>query len=323
MIQMNLNTLYPPIEPYRTGTLQVSDIHTLHYEEAGNPQGKPVVFLHGGPGGASHPVYRQFLDPTFYRMILFDQRGCGKSTPIADLRQNDTWALVADIETLRQHLGIERWLVTGGSWGSTLALAYTTTHPGSVLALLINGIFLSRQAEYRWLFQEGASMIFPDAWQHFIAPIPPEERGDMLEAYYQRLISEDPDVNIPAAKAWYDWEYAVSLLIPQPDPRGQKSPQDYLAISRIETHYFVNNCFFDSDSFLLERAESIRQLPTRIVQGRYDLVCPIDSAWALAQALPEAELRIVPDGGHFPLEPTSVHELVQAGKDFQKMFEGA
>jgi proline iminopeptidase len=291
--------LFPEIEPYREGMLSVSRLHTVHYEEVGNPRGKPLVFLHGGPGGGIDPVYRRYFDPKKWRIVLFDQRGCGKSTPHAELRENTTWDLVADIERLREHLGIERWVVFGGSWGSTLSLAYAETHPERVKALVLRGIFLLRRSELLWFYQEGASQLFPDAWEDYVAPIPPRERGDMMAAYYKRLTSKNAKVRAEAAKAWSVWEGTTSKLITDPKLIKRFAGGKFAdAFARIECHYFVNNGFLDTDDQLLTNAKKIRKIPGVIVQGRYDVVCPMRSAWDLHRAWPEAKLVVIPDSGH-------------------------
>ncbi len=308
---------YPPIEPFRTGRLRVSEIHELYFEESGNPDGKPVVFLHGGPGGGSEPKQRQFFNPAKYRIVNFDQRGCGKSTPYASLEDNTTWALVSDIEKLREHLAIAKWQVFGGSWGSTLALAYAETHPERVTELVLRGIFLLRRREIDWFYQHGASVIYPDAWEPFLAHIPEGERGDMLQAYHRRLTSDDPVVRLAAAKIWSGWEGATSKLIPDPEFAGHYEEDEFaLAFARIEAHYFVNRGFLEADDQLLRDAAKISHIPGVIVQGRYDVVCPIDSAWALHRAWPEADLIITPDSGHSALEPPNSRALVAATDRF-------
>ncbi len=305
--------LYPPIEPYRTGRLKASALHEIYYEESGNSAGKPVIFLHGGPGGGSEPKQRRFFHPAKYRIVLFDQRGCGKSTPYACLEENTTWDLVSDIESLRRHLGIEKWQVFGGSWGSTLALAYAESHPDRIAELILRGIFLLRKQELNWFYQEGASTIFPDAWEPFLAHIPENERGDMLKAYHHRLTSEDPAVRLAAAKIWSGWEGATSKLLPDPEFTGHYEEDEFaLAFARIEAHYFANNGFLKADDQLLSEVSKIRHIPAVIVQGRYDIVCPIKSAWDLHQAWPEAELIITPDSGHSAFEPPNCRALVAA-----------
>ena len=313
-------TLYPPIEPFNTGRLKVSEIHELYYEQAGNPDGQPVVFLHGGPGGGLHPEYRQFFDPQTYRVVLFDQRGSGQSTPHANLEENTTWDLVADIERIREHLGIDRWLVFGGSWGSTLSLAYSETHPDRVTGLVLRGIFLCRPNEIGWFYEQGhgASAIYPDVWEQYVSVIPEGERGDMLAAYHRRLMSDDEKVRLEAAKAWSVWEGSTSKLFPDPELISH-SGEDYFAIAlaRIECHYFVNNSFFPTDNYLIENIGKIRHIPGIIVQGRYDVVCPAMSAWDLHRAWPEADFQIIPDAGHSALEPGITSALVEATDRFR------
>ena len=311
-------SFYPEIEPHRTGRLRVSDLHEIYWEESGNPRGKPVVFVHGGPGGGTEPKQRRFFDPSAYRIVLFDQRGSGKSTPYASLVDNTTQHLVADMEQLRAHLDIDRWQVFGGSWGSTLALAYAEAHPDRVSELVLRGIFLLRKAEIDWFYQRGADAMFPDAWEDYIAPIPPEERGDMLQAYHKRLTSEDAAVRVEAAKAWSIWEGRTSCLHTNPALVARNADGEFaLAFARIECHYFVNNGFFARDTQLLDEIGKIRHIPTVIVQGRYDVVCPMESAWALHRAFPEAELRVAPDAGHSAFEPGNLHELISATDRFR------
>jgi proline iminopeptidase len=307
-----MKTLYPPVEPYDQGRLAVTPLHTIYYEQCGNPQGAPVVFLHGGPGGGIVAAYRRFFDPTHYRVILFDQRGSGQSTPHAELEENTTWHLVADIERLRQHLGIESWIVFGGSWGSTLALAYAETHAERVRALVLRGIFLCRPKELRWFYQEGASAIFPDAWRAYVEAIPEAERADMLSAYHRRLTCDDADVRLAAARAWSVWEGSTSKLYPDQSLVDDFNEPDLaLALARIECHYFVNNAFFETENYLIENVSKIRHIPTTIVQGRYDVVCPAMSAWELHEAFPEAELHIIPDAGHSAMEPGIASRLIE------------
>jgi proline iminopeptidase len=275
-------TLYPAIRPYRKAYLRVSPLHELYYEESGNPRGKPVVFLHGGPGAATNPAMRRFFDPKRYRIVLFDQRGCGASRPHAELRDNSTWDLVADIELLRTHLGIERWMLFGGSWGSTLALAYAQRHPQCVSDLVLRGIFLLRRSELEWFYQnpQGAASLFPDLWEHYVAPIPLEERGDMMRAYYRRLTSDNPKTRATAARAWSMWEGATSYLRTNSSYLSKfEDPEYAAAFARIEAHYFVNRGFMDSDDQLLRDAHRLRDIRGVIVQGRYDIVCPMRSAW--------------------------------------------
>ena len=309
--------LYPDVEPYASGSLQVSPLHNIYWEQCGNPRGKPVVFLHGGPGAGCNAKSRRFFDPARYRIVLFDQRGCGRSTPHAELTDNTTWHLVADIERLREHLGIDRWQVFGGSWGSTLALAYAETHPDRVSELVLRGIFMLRRWELEWFYQKGCDAIYPDAWEGYLAAIPPVERGDLMGAYYRRLTSPDPAVRLVAAKAWSVWEGGTSFLLPSADYIASTGSDEFaLAFARIECHYFVHGGFFDADDQLLRDAHRLRAIPAVIVQGRYDVVCPIRSAWDLHRAWPEADLRIVAEAGHSALEPGITHELVAATDAF-------
>jgi proline iminopeptidase len=315
-----MRTLYNEVEPYEQGTLQVSPVHTLYYELCGNPQGAPVVFLHGGPGGGLIPDYRRYFDPRAYRIVLFDQRGAGRSTPHASLEANTTWDLVADIERLRTHLGIECWLVLGGSWGSTLALAYAETHPERVTALVLRGIFLCRRSEIRWFYESGASEIFPDRFEQYISVIPEHERGDVLTAYYRRLTSDDEAVRLAAAKAWSTWEGSTLKLIPDAKLIADfDDPHKALSLARIECHYFMNNAFMETENQLLDNVGRIRHIPAVIVQGRYDVVCPARSAWDLHKAWPEADLRIIPDAGHAASEPGIVDALVAATDRFRDL----
>ena len=316
-----LRTLYPDIAPYATGRLKVSAVHELYYEQSGNRKGKPVVFLHGGPGGGTDPKMRRFFDPKKYRIVLFDQRGCGKSRPHASLEANTTWDLVADIERLRVLLGIERWQVFGGSWGSTLALAYAQTHPERVTELVLRGIFMLRRWELEWFYQDagGAAALFPDLWEEYLKPIPVSERADMMGAYHRRLTSTDPATLLEAARSWSIWEGATSNLRFKPDSIAQFGDPTYAAaFARIECHYFVNRGFLRSETQLLEGVGTIRKIPGVIVQGRYDVVCPMRSAWDLHRAWPEADLKIVPDSGHSAFEAGTVHELVAATDRFAK-----
>ncbi len=315
------SALYPSIRPYQQGYLRVSALHEIHYEQSGNPHGKPAVFLHGGPGGGTDAGMRRFFDPKRYRIVLFDQRGCGASRPQAELRENTTWDLVADIEALRAHLGIERWLVFGGSWGSTLALAYAERHPERVSELVLRGIFLLRRSELEWFYQSphGAASLFPDLWGKYLDPIPLSERDDLLRAYYRRLTSEDPQVRATAARAWSIWEAATSFLHTNAAYLAKFDDPGYAsAFARIEAHYFVNGGFFHPDDQLLRDVGRIRDIPGVIVQGRYDIVCPARSAWDLHQAWPEAQLQIVPDAGHSAFEPGIARELVAATDRFAR-----
>ena len=310
---------YPPIEPYRTQRLKVSGLHEIYVEESGNPQGKPVVFVHGGPGGGCEAWHRQFFDPKRYRIVLFDQRGCGRSTPYAELRDNSTWDLVADMELIRTTLGIDAWVVFGGSWGSTLALAYAETHPQRTLGLILRGIFLVRDEEIRWFYQEGCNWIYPDAWEHYIAPIPVAERGDLVAAYYRRLTSEHAEVRREAAKSWSIWEGATSKLIPSTDMIARYGGDDFAeAFARIECHYFVNHGFLRPNQ-LLDDAHRLKQIPGVIVQGRYDVVCPMKSAWDLHRAWPEADLQVVSDAGHAASENGTLSRLIDAADRFARM----
>jgi proline iminopeptidase len=299
-----MKDLYPPLRPYRHGRLKVSRLHTVHFEECGNPRGKPIVFFHGGPGGGIDPVHRRYFDPRRWRLVLFDQRGCGKSTPHAELRENTTWDLVADAEQIRELLGIDRWVVFGGSWGSTLALAYSQKHPERVKGIVLRGIFLLRRKELEWFYQEGASLIFPDAWESYLKPIPPRERGDLMGAYHRRLTSRSSRVRLEAARAWSIWEGTTSKL--RTDPKVVKkfsSSRFAESFARIESHYFHHRGFLRCETQLLDDVHRIRRIPGVIVQGRYDVVCPMVSAWDLHRAWPEAKLIVVPDAGHSMTEP--------------------
>ncbi|CAN6354684.1 unnamed protein product [Urochloa humidicola] len=312
--------LYPLVEPYDTGFLKVSDVHTLYYEQSGNPHGHPVVFLHGGPGAGTSPGNRRFFDPEFYRIVLFDQRGAGRSTPHACLEQNTTWDLVADIEKLREHLDIPEWQVFGGSWGSTLALAYSQAHPDKVTGIVLRGIFLLRKKELDWFYEGGAAAIFPDAWEPFRDFIPEEERNCFIAAYSKRLTSSDPTVQIEAAKRWTMWEMMTAHLIQNNEniKRGEDDKFS-LAFARIENHYFFNKGFLPSDSYLLDNVDKIRHIKAFIVQGRYDVCCPMMSAWDLHKAWPEAELKVVPDAGHSANEVGIAAELRSATEKLRDM----
>ncbi|GAB4536423.1 MAG: prolyl aminopeptidase [Parvularculaceae bacterium] len=309
--------LFPPIEPYIQARLSVSDGHELYYEECGNPAGKPVLVVHGGPGGGVTPSMRRFFDPRSYRIILFDQRGCGRSTPHASLEANTTWHLVDDMERLREHLKIDKWMIFGGSWGSTLGLAYAQAHPDRTTELVLRGIFTLRREELLWFYQEGASWIFPDAWEKFLAPIPENERSDLMAAYYRRLVSDDAAAQIEAAKAWSVWEGGAVSLLPSPERVAEFGSEKFaLAFARIECHYFVNGGFFERDDQLIANADRIRHIPGVIVQGRYDIVTPMKTAWELHRAWPEAELVIIDDAGHAASEPGIVDALVRATNKF-------
>ena len=304
---------YPAIEPFQTGTLPLDAVHSMYFEQSGNPSGVPVVFLHGGPGSGASATHRQFFDPTFYRIVIFDQRGAGRSTPLGELRDNSTPHLITDIETLRKHLGIDRWLVFGGSWGSTLALAYSEAHPERVSEMVLRGIFLLRYSEIRWFYQHGASEIFPDSWEAYRDAIPTDERDDFLNAYHQRLTGTDQRAALAAARAWSVWEASTSFLQSNPDSiRKWGEDQFALAVARIECHYFVNRGFLRSESQLLDDVSRIRHIPATIVQGRYDVVCPATTAWDLHRVWPEADFRLVADAGHSAFEIGNVHELVSA-----------
>ncbi|MBS0364862.1 MAG: prolyl aminopeptidase [Proteobacteria bacterium] len=301
--------------------LPVGGGHRLYFEESGNPRGKPVVFLHGGPGGATDPGMRRFFNPRRYRIVLFDQRGCGRSRPRASLEDNTTWHLVDDIETLRRHLGVERWQVFGGSWGSTLALAYAQTHPRRVTELVLRGIFLLRRSEIEWFYQDplGAASIYPDLWENYVAPIPRAQRGDMLGAYYRRLTSRNRAVMVRAARAWSIWEGATSYLRQNPDYIAKFRQGAYAAaFARIECHYFINRGFFERDDQLLANVRRIRHIPAVIVQGRYDVVCPMRSAWDLSRAWPEARLQVIPDAGHSAFEAGTARALIRATDFFAR-----
>jgi proline iminopeptidase len=311
-------TIFPEIEPYNTFRFKVAPNHELYVEEVGNPKGQPVLFLHGGPGAGLSPKHRRFFDPKHYRIVLFDQRGCGKSTPHASLENNTTWDLVADIEKIRAHLKIDKWLVFGGSWGSTLALAYAQTHPSAVTHLVLRGIFMCRKEEIRWFYQEGASFIFPDIWQSYLAQVPASERGDLVSAYYRLLTSPDEQTRLRAAKAWSGWEGSTLKLIPdQQTITSFTADHTAVAVARIECHYFMHNAFFRSETQLLEDVYKIRHIPTVIVHGRYDVVCPVKNAVDLHRVWPEAELNIIPDAGHAVDEPGTASALVRATEAFK------
>ena len=309
--------LYPETKPYNSGRLKVSDLHEIYFEECGNPSGVPALMVHGGPGGGSNPTMRRYHDPEHYRIILFDQRGCGRSTPHAELKENTTWDLVADMELLRDHLNIERWQLLGGSWGSTLALAYAQTHPDRVLELVLRGIFTLRRSEIEWFYQEGCSWIHPDAFEAYLAPIPEDERHNMISAYHKRLTGDDPEARLEAARAWSVWEGTTLSLLPNESRVKHFANDGYaLAFARIECHYFVNRGFMDKDDQLIANAHLLQDIPGVIVHGRYDAVTPLKSAWELAKAWPKCELKIVPDAGHAMSEPGNVHELVSATRKF-------
>jgi proline iminopeptidase len=313
-----LAQLYPPIEPFKHGLLDTGDGHQVYWEMCGNPRGKPAVFLHGGPGGGCSPAHRQLFHPEKYCVLLFDQRGCGRSTPHASLQANTTWHLVDDIEKLRRMAGAEKWLVFGGSWGSTLALAYAQTYPERVSELVLRGIFTVRREELLWYYQEGASWLFPDEWEHFVAPIPPQQRHDLMGAYHRLLTGTDGPAKLAAAVAWSRWEGRTITLLPDPDIDHQHGDPHYaLAFSRIENHYFVNHGFM-AEGQLLRDAGKLRRIPGVIVQGRYDLATPAKTAWELHKAWPEAEFHLVNDAGHAFKEPGILDRLVRATDRFAR-----
>jgi proline iminopeptidase len=312
---------YPAIKAYNTGFLRVSPVHELYYEESGNPKGKPVVFLHGGPGGGTDPKMRRFFNPKRYRIVLFDQRGSGKSRPSASLVDNTTWHLVDDIEAIRKHLGIERWQVFGGSWGSTLALAYAQKHPERCTELVLRGIFLLRKFELEWFYQNdlGAAALFPDFWEQYLKPLSETERADCMKSYYKRLTSDNRDTLLEAARAWSIWESALAYMkVNQSYIKQAEDPKFAAAFARIECHYFVNGGFLERPNQLLEDVPKIRHIPGVIVQGRFDVVCPSRSAWDLHKAWPEADLRMVPDAGHSAFEAGIARELVKATDRFSR-----
>jgi len=312
--------LYPPLEPYMHSIIKVSEIHNLYFEQCGNPKGNAVVVLHGGPGGGCDSWYRQLFDPQMYRIVLFDQRGAGKSAPSASLEENTTWDLVDDIEKLRNHLNIDRWVVFGGSWGSTLALAYAETHPSVVKALVLRGIFTIRRKELVWFYQEGANFVFPDAWEGYIDAIPEVERGDLMSAYHRRLTGTNQDEQIKCARAWTRWEMATSRLYVDPSIIAKADEDQFsLAFARIESHYFVNGGFFKCDDQLIKEAHKMSHIPGTIVQGRYDMVCPAITAWDLHKAWPQAHMVIVPDAGHSMKEPGILANLIEACEKYKNL----
>lgn len=313
-----MRTLYPEIEPFDSGFLNVDARHRMYYEQCGNPQGKPVVILHGGPGAGCGAKIRRFHDPRAYRIILLDQRGAGRSTPHADLVDNTTWTLVADIEKLREHLGIDRWQVFGGSWGSTLALAYAEKHPECVSELVMRGIFLLRRWELEWFYQEGCSRLFPDAWEKYLEPIPEVERGDIISAYHRRLTSDDESVRLEAAQAWSIWEASTSFMLQDEDFINSHNDAHFaLSFARIENHYFVNGGFFEVEGQLLRDAHKLKGIPGVIVHGRYDVVCPIANAWDLHKVWPEAKLMISPTSGHSAFEAENASALIEATDSYR------
>jgi len=307
--------LYPPIEPFATGTLKVSNLHTIYYEQSGNKDGLPILYIHGGPGGGISPLDRRYFDPKAYHAVLFDQRGAGKSTPSFCLEENDTWALVSDIEALRKSLGIDKWVLFGGSWGSTLALAYAETHIERVLGMVLRGIFTLRPEEIRWFYQEGASFIYPDVWETYLKPIPEQERGDLVTAYHKRLIGDNEEERLQCAKAWSTWEMATSQLRVNEDNLKKAADDAWsLAFARIECHYFVNKGFFKNPTQILDDAVIIKdsKVPVTIIQGRYDVVCPATTAWELYKRLPNAEFYLIEDAGHSAKETGIMTKLVEA-----------
>jgi proline iminopeptidase len=311
-------TFYPECQPYRRGRLAVSDRHEMYFEECGNPNGKPVVLPHGGPGSGISPNFRRLHDPQHYRIILFDQRGCGQSTPYADLTDNTTWHLVSDMEKLRQHLGLERWQIVGGSWGATLALAYAEAHPERVTELVVRSVFAGRRREIRWFYQEGANALFPEAWEAYLAPIPGDERHDLVAAYYRRLTGSDEVVQIACAKSWSQWEGAALSLLPDPqrvDDFGD--PHFAVAFARIESHYFYHGAFLERDDQLIANAHRLRHIPGAIVQGRYDIVTPFETAYDLHKAWPEAAFMVIPDAGHAMSEPGITDALIKLTEQFR------
>ena len=312
--------LFPNIEPFNTFNLPVSDLHTIYVEESGNKNGKPVIFLHGGPGGGVDPKYRRYFDPEKWRIIMFDQRGCGKSTPFAELEENTTWDLVSDIEKIRNHLSIDQWVVFGGSWGSTLSLAYSQTHPDSCKGLILRGIFLVRKKELDWFYQEGANNVFPDRWESFLEPIPVEKRDNLMQAYYEILTGEDHSKKIEAAKAWSTWEGSTVKLLEDENFISDFSDDKFAeAFARIECHYFMNNCWFDSDNHLIENMHKIKHIPGVIIHGRYDIVCPVIQAWDLHKAWPEADLHIIPDAGHSIFEDGIKNKILEYTDRFSNL----
>ncbi|MCD0450726.1 prolyl aminopeptidase [Actinocorallia sp. API 0066] len=319
---MEPRTLYPPIEPHDSGLLPTPDGEEIHWEVCGNPQGKPVVMVHGGPGGGCSPAHRRQFDPERYRIVLFDQRNCGRSRPHAadpavTLERNTTWNLIADMERLREHLGIDRWMVFGGSWGSCLSLAYAITHPDRVSELVLRGIFLLRPFELFWFYEYGASLIYPDLWERYVAPIPEEERENLVAAFAERLHHPDPDVRLPAARAWATWEGATITLLPSAGHLSQFDDPDYaVAFARIENHYFTHGGFFESDDWILDNIDAIRHIPAVIVQGRFDVCTPVATAWDLHKAWPEADFHLVDGAGHAFDEPGVLDRLIAATDAF-------
>lgn len=316
-----MQILYPEIKPYKRHQFKVSALHELYVDEAGNSDGIPVLFVHGGPGAACDSSSRRFYDPALYRIITFDQRGCGRSTPHGELAENTTQDLIADMEAIRQHLSVDKWVLFGGSWGSTLSLLYAQAHPGHVLALILRGIFLCRQRDFDWLYKDGANRVFPDYWEDFVKFIPVHERDDLLEAYHSRLLGEDELARMSAAKHWAAWEGSCSKLRPSSQVLAKfTKPHNALALALIETHYFINRGFIDEGQ-ILRNMSIIEELPGRIVHGRYDMVCPLDNARTLHQHWPGSELHIVRDSGHSASEAGTVDALIRATQDIAKQIE--
>lgn len=320
---MSLRKLYPQMEPFDHGHLDVGEGHEIYYEQCGNPRGKPAVFVHGGPGGGGDANARRFFNPKAYRIVVFDQRGAGRSRPLASLESNTTPHLIDDMEALRGKLGIDRWLVFGGSWGSTLALAYAQRHPTAVSELVLRGIFLLRKKELDWFYRYGASAVFPEQWSRFVDWIPEAERDDLLLAYHRRLTAGEREQQLETARIWSVWEGASSFLRPSQEHIDHFAAPDFaIALARIETHYFVNRGFFEREDQLLQGVDAIRAIPAVIVQGRYDMVCPIETAWALHERWPEADFRVVADAGHSAYEPGTLHELIEATDRFAARARG-
>ena len=313
--------LYPKAKVFNSFNLKVSKLHTIFIEESGNKNGKPVIFLHGGPGGGISSTYRQYFNPDEWRIIMFDQRGCGQSTPFAELNENTTWDLVSDIEKIRNHLQIEKWVVFGGSWGSTLSLAYSQKHPNACKGLILRGIFLVRKKEIDWFYQSGASNVFPDKWESFLAPIPKNKRNNLLSAYYDILTGDNQEKKIAAAKAWSTWEGSTVRLILDESFISDFGEEKFAeAFARIECHYFMNNCWFPTDNYLIENIDKIRHIPSVIVHGRYDIICPVVQAWDLHKAWPEADLHIIPDAGHSIYEEEGIkNKLLEYTDRFLKL----
>ena len=312
--------LYPKAKVFNSFNLKVSELHSIFVEESGNHNGKPVIFLHGGPGGGISSTYRQYFNPEKWRIIMFDQRGCGKSTPFAELDENTTWDLVNDIEKIRNHLNIDQWVVFGGSWGSTLSLAYSQKHPSACKGLILRGIFLVRKKEIDWFYQYGASNVFPDRWESFLAPIPKSKRNNLLSAYYEILTGDDQEKKIEAAKAWSTWEGSSVRLILDDEFISDFGDAKFAeAFARIECHYFMNNCWLPTENYLIENVNKIRHIPAVIVHGRYDIICPVVQAWDLHKAWPEADLHIIPDAGHSIYEEGIKNKLLEYTEKFLKL----